>query len=43
MDLFPHVTHHAQVGIRVHMEPVAHLPVGVSTGKSPQHDCFFTG
>ena len=43
VDLFPHVTHHAQVGIRVHMELVAHLPVGVPTGKSPQYDCFFTG
>jgi hypothetical protein len=40
---FPHVAHHAQIGIRVHAELVAHLSVGEATRKSAQYDCFFAG
>jgi hypothetical protein len=42
-DLFPHIAHHAKERRWVHPEFVTHLSVGLSSGESPQYDCFFAG
>src|SRR5579862_1345673 len=37
-ELFPHVAHYAKERPRADMELPTYLPVGLSSGKSPQYD-----